>query len=98
MGNIHFSPSKVLGHFSEKFMGTKPVEKLALAAVEKTDPPTESATAQALAIAAHSETLEIRTALQRHALRLAELGHMKTGGDVLRAAVRLTRVKPGTHA
>lgn len=50
------------------------------------------------AIAAHHETRELGVALQRAALRLAELGHMKAGGEVLRAAVRLSRVRPGQVA
>ena len=50
------------------------------------------------ALAQHRETIDLRTELQRAALRLSELGHMKAGADVLRAAVRLTRTKPGRHA
>ncbi len=46
----------------------------------------------------HKETRDIGVALQRAALRLAELGHVKAASEVLRAAVRLGRVKPGQKA
>lgn len=55
-----------------------------------------SVRASDLHYAQRTKTLGVE--LQRIALTLAEMGHSRASGEVLRAAVRLGRVKPGAQA